>query len=166
MELVDYFSEMWRLALAGKARGIFFYASLYALLLPGLSFIYQWRVAAWPATPGQLLHGEVRKVGGTEWAPANQDYALDALYTYSVDGRQYQGRRISPWVMVASHNARFILQKQLRQISHDSQGRVQVFFNPRNPAKSFLLKPGWFGRGVTLLLAVCPALLYWRSYHD
>ena len=90
---------------------------------------------------------------------------MDALYEYTVDGNLYKGNRVSPWVMVATHNAKVVLEKQLRKVERSRDGSVSVFYNPANPKKSLLIKPGVFGLKVTALIAVGAPTLYITSYH-
>ena len=162
---MEYFFEMWALAMEGEKQGIFFFISLYVLVLAGYSTVYQFKVARWPATKGVLLDAEVQQWGATEWAKSNQEYAATALYKYKVAGKEYQGQRVSPWVIVASHNVRFILAKQLGHIQKNDDGSIVVYFNPGKPRKSFLIKPGAIGLAVTSASAVLPMLLYWLNYY-
>jgi len=107
----------------------------------------------------------VDKVGGTDPVLSHQDYAVRALYEYSVGGVVYQGIRVSPWVMLASHNAKILLEKQMRGIDKSEDGSVKVFYNPNYPKKSFLIKPGRIGIMITFILSVAPIWLYWIRYH-
>lgn len=165
MELINYLEEMWDLALQGKAQGIFFWAALYAFIVLLYSLIYQIKIASWPGTSGELLKGGIRKFGSTEWAASNQKYVASALYCYVVNGKEYQGRRVSPWVVVASHNMKSILEKQLRSVQQFPDGKVSVFYHPEKPEKSFLIKPGIKGQFITAILAIIPFVMYWIKYH-
>ncbi|TVT48433.1 MAG: DUF3592 domain-containing protein [Denitromonas halophila] len=161
----EYIADMWRLALDGEKRGILFFASTYVFVMLVYSGVYQLRIAKWFETDGVLLAAAVEKVGGADLVMSNQDYASKALYEYVVGGVSYQGTRISPWIVLASHNARFVLERQMRKIQKTADGHVRVFYNPSNPGKSFLVKPGGFGIVVTFTLAVAPVVLYWLGYH-
>lgn len=163
--MIDYLSLMWDSAIHGQAQGIAFFASLYALLLLSYSGVYQLRVRSWPSAKGIVINAAPRKVGGTESVTSNQEYTASALYVFDVGDTAYHGHRVSPWIVVASHNARFVLVKQLRHIRKYDDGTVDVFFNPKNPNKSFLVKPGNVGLAVTLALAVAPITFYWFAYH-
>lgn len=165
MDFLSYFPQMWELALKGELQGVFFYASLYALVMGAYSLVFQMRVAAWPSTRGLLIKADVEKFGPTEWAIMNQDYSAEALYAYEVAGSGYEGKRVSPWVIVASHNAKFVLEQQMKGITQNVDGSVAVYFNPKNPKKSFLIRPGRFGMVFTLAIAVVPISWYLSSYH-
>lgn len=161
----EYLLRMWELAVAGEVQGIFFYAAVYAVLVLALSLRYQLRVAAWPAVRGRLIDARVRALGATEIVLVNRDYLASTRYEYTVDGTTYQGNRLSPWQIVATHNLRVLLRKQLQRIDSDPDGGVTVYYDPKNPRKSFLVKPGRAGIAFTAALAVGIALLYWFRYH-
>lgn len=162
--MIDYIVAMFDLAVDGDKQGFMFFICLYALVVCGYSMFFQLRVARWPETKGALLQNGVSKIGGTEPVRSNQEYVASALYEYVVDGTLYQGKRVSPWVMVASHNAKFLLERQMRGIYQYADGGVRVFFNPNNPKKSYLIKPGRVGIAFTLSLALGPMLLYCAAY--
>ena len=162
--MIDYVMDMFALAVDGDTQGILFFICLYTLVTCGYSVFFQLRVSRWPQVKGTLLQGGVSKIGGTEPVRSNQEYVASALYEYIVDGTLYQGKRVSPWVMVASHNAKFLLEKQMRGVHRYADGGVRVFFNPNNPKKSYLIKPGTIGMVFTVTLAVGPMLLYGYSY--
>lgn len=156
---------MFQLAQSGERQGVVFFICLYALLSCGYSFVYQSRIARWPMVWGELQDAAIRLLGAPENVISERDYRAELRYRYAVAGQAYSGRRLSPWLLVASHNARGVLRRQLRGVQRDTDGRVAVFYQPGAPAKSYLLKPGRLGRGLTLTLAVVPALLYWQHYH-
>lgn len=165
MEPVGYIEMMWNLALQGQAQGIFFWVALYVFLVLLYSLIYQIKVASWPTVPGDLIHSGTRKFGSTEWAKSDQEYVASALYSYVVHGKEYQGHRVSPWVIVASHNMKFILDKQIKLIQKHPNGKVPVFYNPKRPEKSFLIIPGAKSQITTAILAVIPFAMYIFKYY-
>ncbi len=156
---------MWNLALQGQKQGLWFWGSVYVFLGCAYSLAFQIATRFWPYTKGALAELEVEKIGGTDVVKTNQEYASKALYTYHVSGVAYEGTRISPWIFVASHNARSILKKQLSSIQRFPDDRVKVFYNPKNPKKSFLIVAGDMGIGITLLIAVLPIVLFYLQYH-
>lgn len=159
--MIDYIEQMWALAASGDKQGICFFIAVYALLVLLYSWFYQLRIRRWPAVQGRLLEVSAKRFGATERVVSEQDYHASALYEYAVDGVTYQGKKISPWIIIASHNARFILQKQLDRIQSHSDGTVTIFYNPKKPNKSFLIKPGVVGLSLTFVLALAPAIAYW-----
>ncbi|MBI1395429.1 MAG: DUF3592 domain-containing protein [Betaproteobacteria bacterium] len=152
-------------ALDGDRRSIFLLACLYLVLVCAYSAFHQNRISRWPGVRGRLISAGVRRFGGTAWAKTDQQYVPEALYEYQVDGRRYLGKRVSPWMMVASRNMRFLLNAQLRGVESDDEGHVTVYYDPRNPAKSFLIRTGWVSQLVTIAIAALPTALYIVRYH-
>jgi hypothetical protein len=161
--MIDFFSEQWTLLMAGERQAVFFWISLYCFLILGYSSVRQLRCRRWPSVWGRLEKSGLRKVGGTAWSKSDQEYATDALYHYEVDNEHYEGKRVSPWIVIASHNARFVLEKQMAKIHTRGEDEVRVFYNPRNPRKSFLILPGWFGLAVCLAGALLPGFFWLRA---
>ena len=164
MQIFDYFLHMWDLALQGDRQGIWFWAAVYVFLLCGYSVFFQLLIRTWPSVKGQLKH-----IGIDKFAAAiilsEQDYQADALYNYQIKDKTYQGKRISPWVIVAKHNAQFVLKKQLSKVETSPDGKVSIFYKPSNPAKSWLILPSKFGIVMTLLISVLPAFSYWLEFY-
>ena len=73
------------------------------------------------------------------------EYVASSLYSYRVGSQDYKGSKVSIWVVVASYNARFLLQKKLDLVERVGDTGVVVYYNPKKPAKSVLLKPGLLG---------------------
>ena len=165
LDLINYFQEMWQLALQGEVQGIWFWAALYAFTLCSYSLIFQLRTRTWPSTQGELIETGVEKFGATDIVRSDQDYVSGALYNYSVSGTAYEGTRISPWVIVASHNAKFILEKQISSIQKFPDGKVKVFYNPKKPKKSFLIIASKVGIFITFLMSTLPMVLYFFKFY-
>ncbi len=163
--MTDYLADMWRLALDGDKQGIVFFAALYTAIALSVSVVYQLRVRAWPSTRGKLVEARVSKFGATDPVPSEQEYVASALYEYRVAGKTYQGTRVSPWILVASHNLRFMLARQLRGLRRRDGDTVDVIYKPSDPRKSYLRRPGIAGLLFSIALAVAPLLLYWQHYH-
>lgn len=164
MDLMGYVQDMYLLAAQGEKQGILFWVVVYTFIVSAYSLIFQIRTRYWPYTLGQLSHLAVNKFGGPEYALSNQDYVGKALYRYDVDGASYEGSRVSPWVIVASHNVRFLLEKQLSKVQHYPDGKVRVFYNPNKPQKSYLMVAGKGGIVFTVLLVLVPPLAYVFNY--
>ena len=165
MALVIYLQDMWHLTLQGKTQGIWFGAALYTFIVCVYSLILQIRTRYWPFAQGELAGLGIEKFGATDWVKSNQDYASKALYKYNVSGVAYDGTRIAPWIFVVSHNARFVLEKQMSSLQRFPDGKVKVFYNPNNPQESFLIIAGKMGICITLLISVLPLILFYLKYH-
>ena len=163
--MTDYVQEMWRLARGGEVQGVWFFAALYALLLCGYSLAFQLRTRRWPSVRGVLLQAEVASFGAAEPVLSERDYVTDAAYRYEVAGEAYEGKRVSPWIVVASHNARRLIEMQLAWIDRGSDGTATVYYNPRKPGRSYLVLPGKVGMGVTAVIALLPAAGYLSRFH-
>jgi len=143
---------MFDLALRKELQGIHFWATLYVFVVLASSLWHAFRVRAWPHVNGELLRLGIRPLGSPDASTTNQDYVPSALYRYQVNGQWYRGQEISMWKMSASgvlKNAATILPKQVRT---DESGKVVVYYNPRRPKKSLLLRPGWVS--ITFLSAL------------
>lgn len=163
--MLEYIINMWDLALQGDRQGIWFWASVYTFLICSYSGLFQSLIRTWPSTKGQLMHLGLDKFGST-MNLSEQDYMPEALYTYQIAGKTYQGKRISPWIIVASHNAQFVLKKQLSKVETFADNKVKIFYKPSNPAKSWLILPSKFGITMTILISLLPALSYWLEFYS
>lgn len=161
---MDTFTAIYQIverAAAGDKQSLALLAALYVCAVLVSSAIYLWLIWRWPSTTGQLVTHEVGTFGGIDYIPFQQSYMGKVVYLYEVDGQQYRGNRLSPWKVMGSANARFVLQAQLRGINVDPAGRVAVYYNPRKPAKSYLIRSGPIKQAVTLLAGLAPVLAYW-----
>ena len=110
----------------------FFICSIYGLLY--------WRhVQAWPQVSGKLVNSAVDSIGLNMRAD-EVTYVAKVQYQYNVDGQQYEGKRLSPIQIIASTNMRALLRWQMRYITYLDNGEVAVFYNPKKPQKSYLIK--------------------------
>ena len=163
--LINYLQDMWNLAAQAEPQGIWFWAAAYAAVICAYSLVYQLRIRSWPSTEGELVQAGAQKFGATDLIKSDQDYVSTALYRFRVSGQQFTGRRVSPWIIIASHNARFVLNRQMSSIEFLSGDKVRVYHHPRKPHKSFLIKPGAVGLFITALAGALPMILYLYEYH-
>ncbi len=162
--MYDYLVQMFHLAKEGETQGVFFWFSAYTFVILLFSLIKQINASSWPGVRGEMLDERIREFGFA-FAPSDKDYRVKVEYRYSVDGQEYTGKRLSPWVFVTNNNAAFILHKQMEGIEKLEGASVKVFYNPRNPAKSFLILPGRTGMIITALLSVTLPFFYWLKYY-
>lgn len=165
MDLINYFREMWQIAMQGQAQGIWFWAAIYTFVVCVYSLSFQIQTRYWPFVPGELIEYGIEKFGATDRVKSNQEYIVKALYRYNVSGEDFDGTRISPWIFVVSHNARLVLEKQMSSKQQLPDGRFKVFYNPKNPKKSFLIIAGKTGIFVTLVISVLPLVTFYFKYH-
>ncbi len=157
---MDYVGELARRAGNGEADAILFFIALYLLAVCTYSLIMQVRMRSWPGVQGQLLHMGTKKIGGGTRVTSDQDYRNKVLYEYEVGGARYQGRRLSPWIIQTNHNLRSLLKRQIGKVAVSEDGGVTVYYNPRKPKQSVLIKPIRFGILFTAALAFLPILLF------
>ncbi len=163
--MIEYLEKMWFLAAEKNAQGVFFWVSLYMFLMLLHSLIFQIKVTSWPSTLGELTDEKIREFGYA-YALSNKKYKASLSYKYIVNGNEHIGKRLSPWFFVTNSNAKFILKKQLHSVIRPSNGMVTVYYNPKKPQKSFLIKPGFTGKIITMVLAILPFILYWGKYYS
>jgi len=154
MNLVDAIRDTISSAVDGDEQSILLLGAIYILLVCSYSVVWQMRMNLWPKVTGRLEELGLRKIGSTEWAITNQEYVSDALYTYRVGGKEYAGKRVSPWVMVATHNLGSLLRLQQKGVEVGRDNEVTVYYNPGNPAKSFLVRAGPFSQMFTALIGL------------
>lgn len=164
MDVISYLQQMLYLASEGNLQGVWFWAAFYILLVCLYSTYFQIQTRFWASTHGTLLKLGAETFGSTNDL-SEQQYQGNALYSYTVNGKTYKGSRISPWAFVTNHNAKSLLLKQQTGIKISAQNSVTVFFNPKKPKKSFLLKANKFGVVVTLITAIVPFLSYIGRFH-
>ena len=161
------FDQFWVDLQNGERVAVFVCVGLYCVLVAGYSFFKQYLVSQWPFVWGTLHKAEAKLIMPDN-SLSEQQYTSKALYSYQVNGVQYEGTRVSAMVIVATHNARAILNKQLQGIQKDAAGRVKVFYKPSNPKKSLLIKGSvaqivftslFFFFGVYLLVTYGPKYL-------
>jgi hypothetical protein len=96
----------------------------------------------WATTTGKMVASKVREerkaVRGTG---GNNKYIYhpDVKYEYEVDGKQYTGTRA---VQTSTGGANFRRSVETFIKQHPKGADVQVYYNPANPAESFLEKGG------------------------
>jgi len=78
MEITLYFQEMWQLTIEGKAQGIFFWFSVYMLIVCIYSLVLQIRMRFWPSTHGELVKLELDRFGASI-TKSDQDYKANAF---------------------------------------------------------------------------------------
>ncbi|MGE5866875.1 MAG: DUF3592 domain-containing protein [Rhizobacter sp.] len=163
--MADYLQRMFDLALHKEPQGVHFWATLYVVVVLVGSLWHALRVRAWPHVEGQLLGLGIRPLGSPGIGAVNQDHVPFARYRYEVSGQSYEGREISIWKMSASGMLLGAATILPRQVKPNGTGKVIVYYHPRRPQKSLLLRPGWLSLsflGVLLALAV---VLYVGRWH-
>ncbi|WP_290518067.1 DUF3592 domain-containing protein [Alcanivorax sp.] len=116
---------------------IIFGAAVYFLAVMIYSYIYYRKVQKWPYVVGQLRYAYVDHISKNSDGTAYEKVS----YEYEVDGRQFIGKRLSPFFIRGKVAP--LIKKQLDKIQYVSEGQVKVFYDPGNPSKSYLIKTIW-----------------------
>lgn len=140
---------------------LFLALSLYIFVVLAYSAIYQMNVNSWPSVTGKLLKFGI-------WREPRMDTpflsTLDVAYEYVINDKKYTGTRVSPWAVMTNVNE--ILDYQLSNVEFvDNDYHVNVYYNPDNPAKSFLVRTGRTSQLCTFALALIPIIFYFINYH-
>ncbi len=135
-----------------------FIFAIYCLVLGSYALFYCLRIRRWPSVFGGLKQSNFEFLS-TSTSTRDQNYFAQVSYTYIVDGKEYQGRRLSPFIMIASHNLRFLLRLQMKHVETRDDGRVRIFYNPRRPEKSYLIPPRTTGLVAVISVMFLPLIM-------
>src|SRR5687767_10064048 len=108
----------------------------------------------WATTTGKMVTSKVREERKARGGTNNNRYVYhaDINYEYQVDGKRYTGTRA---VQTSLGGANFRRSVETFVKQHPKGADVQVYYNPANPAESFLEKGGGsIMRGEAGLLAL------------
>jgi len=106
---------------------------LYALGITLYVLLFTKKLKEWPYVLGELTEISI--------APTTFEFRAVAgrvRYTYEVNGVVYKGKRLSPWTV--SGHVKNIISKQMAKIEYVPKDQVKVFYNPKNPSKSYLVR--------------------------
>lgn len=133
--------------------------AMYCLVLGGYALFYCLRIRRWPSVFGELKQSNVELLSASA-TTSDQNYSAQVSYTYNVDGKEYQGRRLSPFIIIASYNLRFLLRLQMKHVETRDDGWVRVFYNPQRPDKSYLTPPRTTGLITVISVMFLPLIAY------
>ena len=140
--------ESWLLAFA-----------VYALIVGSYSLVCYLRISRWPSVVGELNSATT-----AGWAPSasisDRNYGAEVSYRYNIGGDGYDGNRLSPFLVVASHNLRFLIRHQMKGIEACAGGGVRVIYNPSRPEKSYLIAPNAVGYAAIVSVMFLPMVAY------
>lgn len=114
---------------------------------------------AWPQVEGVVLLSETWPLGA---ARGGERYGLNVLYGYTVDGRDYESRRLEFARALSQRDEQAALEAMT---AFEVGAAVTVYYHPRRPGRA-VLQPGvdpsaWIGLGFGLLLMVMAGIA-WR----
>jgi hypothetical protein len=137
-----------------------FIFAIYCLALGGFALFYCLRIRRWSSVFGELKQTNVELLSTSTIITRDQNYFAQVSYTYNVDGKEYQGRRLSPFIIIASYNLRFLLRLQMKHVETRDDGRIRVFYNPQRPEKSYLIPPRTTGLITVISVMFLPLIMY------
>ncbi len=151
----DYFDrlkngdpESWLLAFA-----------VYSLLVGAFSLFHYTRIGRWPSVIGALNSAAV--AGQTPSAvSSDRNYSAEVSYQYNIEGKSYEGSRLSPFLVMATHNLRSLIRHQMKGIEIIQDGGVRVFYNPARPEKSYLISTSSIGYASIISIMFLPLVAY------
>ena len=113
-------------------------AVAYLVLMLAYSYIRSLKIHAWPYVVGKLQDADVDYLHMVD-----RYSAWDRVsYEYEVDGEKYIGKRLSPLIVRGQVASK--IKKQLAKIEYVSKDQVKVFYDKKDPSKSYLVKETWF----------------------
>jgi hypothetical protein len=112
-------------------------AALYFLGIIAYSIWHSRQLSNWPFVIGTLLNADVEVSNVLEYGNAYEK----VRYQYEVEGKTYIGDRLSP--LLFRGQVRKIIEKQIAKIEFTSSGKVKVYYDKKNPSKSFLVRETW-----------------------
>lgn len=141
--MTEYLQRSVDMAFSNGLQSLHFWATLYILTILLSSIWYIVRVRAWPSAEGHLLRNRPSSSSTQLHGADIEDHASSALYRYSVNGSPYEGARVSLW----TEKIFWSTQSAVRHLPLHAQqaltGNILVYFNPKRPERSLIVRPGW-----------------------
>lgn len=125
---------LWAKIQDGDPVALAFCLAAFSVLATWYSFYYQYRIWHWPFVWGDLLKSEIGRIG----SGADRSHIATVEYTYSVDGEEFKGNRLS--AMAVSGSMTGLLEQQLQGAERRFDGQVKVYYHPKKPHKAFLIR--------------------------
>lgn len=111
---------------------IVFLVAGVAVLIYGIGLVLDARNAAhWPDTTARVVRADAQVVGREK---DKRTYAPDVAYTFAVEGRTYEGRRVT--LVPRNYPQDFAVRAVLAR--YPVGGTARVFYDPRDPANCVL----------------------------
>ena len=121
------------------------------------------KIHTWPSVPGKVLSRKVTSTSAGGARVMSSDYLVSFRYQYSVNGRDYIGKRYN----IYGINKKFGLQKDAIKFHGDfPKGKaVDVFYKPSDPSYTIInrdVQSNWRHLFRSLLLWLFPKGVYWK----
>ena len=112
-------------------------AAVYLMSMLVYSYVRLMQINNWPYVVGRLKKADVDYIHAIARGGAYENVS----YEYVVGGHKFIGKRLSPFLIRGQVGP--LIKKQLSKMHYVSSDQVKVFFNPRDPSKSYLVKTIW-----------------------
>ena len=162
-DLFEYPKRMFDLLLLGDVQGILFLATAFVTLACLVSLAIQMKAARWQSVVGNLIKLELDGTGVRDHI-GQGNYYIDAEYEYRVDGVNHKGRGVSLALIWTGKSMQFVLRRQMAAVQRQPDGKVLVFYDPKKPEKSYLIKPSMLSKILTLVPIVFMITIYVKGY--
>ena len=139
------------------AAGFGFFGIVF-LALGGYEFWQGSKTKDWPASQGKIIESEIETRSSSSprhgrTSRRDTDYSVRIRYSYEVAGQKLEGQRLQ--YGYKSHDERSSAKQE--QSRYPSGKEVQVFYDPKNPKSSVLLKgsgTSWLAMGLGFMALV------------
>ena len=150
--MTEYLQRSFDLAFSNVLQSLHLWATLYLLTVLLSSIWYFVQVRAWPSADGNLLRA-LRSSSTTQPHGADREsHSSSPLYRYSVNGSPYEGFQVSLWTGAAFWLTQRSIRNLPRQAHQAAAGSIIVYFNPKHPERSLVVRPGW--GSITILWSI------------
>jgi hypothetical protein len=112
-------------------------AAVYLMSMLVYSYVRLMQINNWPYVVGRLKKADVDYMHVIARSGAYEN----VRYEYEVGGQKFIGKRLSPFLIRGQVGP--LIKKQLSKIHYVSNDQVKVFYSPREPSKSYLVKTIW-----------------------
>ncbi len=144
--------------------GSFTLLGLLFVIIGGFEYRQGLKTNDWPAAAGRIVESKIveskiveRKVDGSSGRrrtrSSDRDYTVDVRYSYEVEGQKFEGDRLR--YGNESHDSRASAMEE--QSLFASGKEVQVYYDPKTPSQSVLIKGiglSWLGMALGLMALV------------
>lgn len=130
------------------------------MILGGLYGVYRGICSkSWPSTTGTITHSELAEEWEDLFCGSAYHSELKITYTYIVDGKKLQGKRVKLFAFSLATAQRYV-------IPYPLNSKVKVYYNPTKPSVAVLipgLTTGMFALiifGVALIISGVSLIIY------
>ena len=132
--------------------------AVYLVVVICISLYKSMKIRRWSHTQGTLTEQSLESWGGRK---PDMMYSTKVRYEYEVDGQQYRGTRLSPFIIHATFTR--LVNAYAKGIQKLGGDQVVVYYNPSRPAQSYLILQSIRLLVCCTLVVVLCLLLLWLA---